>query len=408
MELARQSGFVQRTPRALNLHAFTLSCLVILAQPVCSLSFQAAFLGLCASPVSKQALHKRFKKPQLADFLQALLGEVLRLKAFVMQAPLSGFARILVHDSTTIAVDPRLAAVFPGPANQHNKAQAHIRIQSLIDLHSGKLLRFLLSPFTANDQLHASRWLDWLNPDDLLIRDLGYFTLKGFHQIQDRGAFFLSRLRFGTTLFCCHSGKPIALEHLLDPNAPTDRSVRIGKNLHVRLVAIPLDAKLANERRRKARLNRDKRLAPSPLYYHALGWTLLITNANIERLPLDRVLTLYRLRWRIESVFKLWKSYCGLRNISLVGTHQTVPLVLGLLVFSAIVHNRFIPHIQGSLNLPKPISEAKIIPLIILLLVAACILSSKLPERFLETIPKCALYESRSRNTFHDLRDSIA
>lgn len=406
-QLARETGFIERTPRALDLHCFVLSCLFILTQPLCSLSFQAAFLSLCAGPLSKQALHKRFKKPQLVVFLQALLAEVLRRKQFTATGLYQHFGRILIQDSTTIALDPKLAQAFPGPANQHRQAQAHLRVQSLLELKSGQLLHFLLSPFTANDQAHASRWLDWIRPHDLVVRDLGYFNLKGFAMIHQAGAFFLSRLRFGIRLQCPKTGKTLPLKHLLDPAKHTDRRVCIGKNLQVRLIAIPVPDALANERRRKARHNRDKRLAPSALYYHALGWTILITNAHEEHLPVSQILTLYRLRWRIESVFKLWKSSCGMRNISSVGPHQSIPMILGMLIFSALVHNQWIPHLQACLDPPRPLSATKLIPLTVLLLCVYMIFSSRLADNFLETIPKLALYESRSRKTSHDLINLI-
>jgi hypothetical protein len=406
-KLARETGFIERTPRALDLHCFVLSCLFILTQPLCSLSFQAAFMSLCARPLSKQALHKRFKKPQLIVFLQALLADVLGNKDFTAKGSYQHFGRILIQDSTTIALDPKLAKAFPGPANQHNRSQAHLRVQSVLELKSGQLLHFLLSPFTTNDQAHSSRWLEWIEPNDLIIRDLGYFNLKAFAMIEQAGAFFLSRLPFGIRIQCPKTGKTLALKSLLDPAACTDRRVCIGKNLHLRFVAIPVPEDVANERRRKARHNRDKRLAHSPEYYHALGWSILITNADQERLPVSQILNLYRLRWRIESVFKLWKSSCGMRKISSVGPHQAIPMILGMLIFSALVHNQWIPQLEAYLDPPRPLSPTKLIPLTVLLLCLCMLFSRQLPDNFIETIPKLALFESRSRKSSHDLINLI-
>ena len=280
-------------------------------------------------------------------------------------------------------------------------------MQSVLELKSARLLHFLLSPFTTNDQAHASRWLDWIEPDDLIIRDLGYFNLKGFDTIIQAGAFFLSRLRFGIRIQCPDTGKTLSLKSLLDPAKHTDRRVCIGKNLQLRFVAIPVPEDIANERRRKARHNRDKRLAPSPLYYHALGWTILITNADQDRLPVSQILNLYRLRWRIESVFKLWKSSCGMRNISSVGPHQAIPMVLGMLIFCALFHNIFIPQLCACLDPPRELSPTKLIPITVLLL-CVCMLSSRhLQHNFIETVPKLALFESRSRKSSHDLINLI-
>ena len=68
----------------------------------------------------------------------------------------------------------------------------------------------------------------------------------------------------------------------------------------MRLIAVPLPQTLADERRRRARTDRDKRLNHSEDYYALLSWTLLLTNLPAASLPVEQMLALYALRWRID------------------------------------------------------------------------------------------------------------
>lgn len=42
------------------------------------------------------------------------------------------------------------------------------------------------------------------------------------------------------------------------------------------------------------------------------GWTVLLTNAPIEKLSFEQAFELYRLRWQIERLFRLWKEHLKL------------------------------------------------------------------------------------------------
>ena len=88
-----------------------------------------------------------------------------------------------------------------------------------------------------------------------------------------------------------------------------DREVIVGKEykLKVRLVAIPLPEAQANERIRKSRTDRDKRLNHSPEYDYLLGYSIFITNIEPVKCDAEQIRQLYRLRWRIEIIFKSWK-----------------------------------------------------------------------------------------------------
>lgn len=89
----------------------------------------------------------------------------------------SAFRRVLIEDSSSLALPPELSSYYPGTGNQNGK-NAQAKMQAVLDVKSRSYVRFSLSPFTRNDQTAAADVLDLLEPGDLIVRDLGYFAFK--------------------------------------------------------------------------------------------------------------------------------------------------------------------------------------------------------------------------------------
>lgn len=372
-----------------------------------SLRHQALLLGMAAATtLSKQGLHKRLKQPALSFLLHCLEAALSRHIPRCDLPALSSFPRILVQDSTCLSLPPALARAFPGPSNQSRKAQASLRIQCVYDLSAERFLHFLLGAFTRNDQSASSDILPLLLPGDLLLRDLGYFTLQSLRDIAAKGAFFLTRLRFGTSVLDPICAKPLQWRQILSSTRPVDLSVLLGlnENLPVRLIAIPLPPAVANERRRKARLNRDKRLQHNELYFHLLGWGLFLTNASVQELPTTKVPALYRLRWRIEILFRSWKNHLGLKSPHRIGLFQAQILVYGLLLFAVLVHHSLpTPSLTADPPHSGPFSLLLVADFFALFLLPAWFSSISIPDfSFLlqQQLNTHCLYEKRRRKNY--------
>lgn len=90
-----------------------------------------------------------------------------------------------------------------------------------------------------------------------------------------------------------------------------------------RLVAIKLSQEQASERIRKAKKTRDKRLNHSKEYYKALHYVIFITNVETEKCCATEISELYRIRWRIEILFKSWKSGIKIEKLLPDATKKT-------------------------------------------------------------------------------------
>jgi len=317
--LARQSGFLERQPRKIPIPKFVLALSALAAETVLSLERVAAVIGLAAGTTySKQALHKRLCAPLetfLAQVAASLFGQLI--VPLADRGWFSSFGRVLLHDSTVQALPPHLASAFAGPRNHRLRPYAALKIQFICDLLHSQVLQLSLSGFTRNDQSASPDILKILQPGDLIIRDLGYFVLKVLEQISLAQASFLSRYRHGVSLYDPQTGQPLDLVARLRVYHAWDGPVLLGREkLPVRLVAQPVSDALANQRRRKARSNRDRRLHPNARHIFLLGWTIFVTNVPRSVWPAQVLQPIYRLRWRIEIIFKAWKSHLGLRQLN--------------------------------------------------------------------------------------------
>ena len=319
--LARQSGFLKRCPRKIPMPCFLKALLALASETHLSLEQIASVIALAANTTySKQALSQRLSQqiePFLARVIAALFGQ-LDPCVCTSQA-LASFQRVLVQDSTTESLPKRLAKFFPGSGNQHGQDYAAFKIQWICDLKSGAAEQVSLSGFTRNDQAAAPDILPVARPGDLVLRDLGYLVTAVLAQLVEQRIGFLTRHRHGVGIYDPQSGEPLNLPQLLRTLGRLDRHVLVGpERVPVRLVGLPVPEEVANLRRHRAKSSaqRRHRSAPGREHLFLMGWNLFLTNVPISIWSPKTLVAVYRLRWRIEIVFKTWKSHLGLLELN--------------------------------------------------------------------------------------------
>ncbi|BAR87693.1 transposase for insertion sequence element IS231B (plasmid) [Bacillus thuringiensis serovar tolworthi] len=68
-------------------------------------------------------------------------------------------------------------------------------------MHSGEFLNFQVGPGKNNDKTFGTECLDTLRPGELCIRELGYFSLEDLDQLDQRGTYYISRLKLNTNVY---------------------------------------------------------------------------------------------------------------------------------------------------------------------------------------------------------------
>jgi hypothetical protein len=76
------------------------------------------------------------------------------------------------------------------------------------------------------------------------------------------------------------------------------------------LIALRVPQEVAARRRQKAcQKAQESGLTPSAEHLEWCDWTIFVTNCPTELLTWQEVVVLYRSRWQIELLSKLWKSH---------------------------------------------------------------------------------------------------
>jgi hypothetical protein len=146
----------------------------------------------------------------------------------------------------------------------------------------------------------------------LRIADLGFFDLDQLAADAQAGGFWITRHKHEVILE--RDGQALALLAFLQAQTASqlDIPVHLGKNHQIpcRLVIFKADEQIAEKRKRKLReyaLKKGVTLSEERL--QLAHWTLFLTNAHQNLLSLLEVFALYRLRWQIELLFRLWKTH---------------------------------------------------------------------------------------------------
>lgn len=315
-QLARDCLVVRRERQFTGRTLLLMIVLTLLRKPDASWAdfhLTAAQLGLT---LSQTAVEKRFAAGQpLVDFFRGALERALpkTIAADPSSASLlQKFTAVLIGDASTIPLPDELADLFAGTGGNEGSSRAALKLQVLWDLKTGQLVQLHIEPGRASDSKSAIAQVE-AEAGSLLVFDLGYFDLSRFAALDARGAKFISRLLHGTAVYD-REGKSLDLVALLrrQPTGLVDRPIQLGTStrLPCRLVGIRVPQEVADRRRQKAREKAAKKgRQPTAEYLELLGWSLFVTNGSEEELTWKAVVVLYRARWQIELLFKLWKSH---------------------------------------------------------------------------------------------------
>lgn len=322
-DLARKCRLIQRSTSRLKGHDFAQAMMTPNAflemETLNSIAIRMKRInGAC--DLSASALAQRLNTKAAVAFMKACYGKVLKeiMKKELTSAydlpNLSGFNRILIEDSTRAELHEKLSPSFKGSCGAASKSS--VKIDYIFDYLSGGFVRIDFFSGNIPDQSLAKILIPFLEKDDLVIRDLGYHVLESFKEIEQEGAYYVSRFKVDILVYeSKEAEKPLDLGKFLDQRVKmgqgiVDVEVFIAEERYpTRLIAALLDEEVINKRRRAANRAAQRRgTQVSKKKSALLKYALFITNAPAMILSSEAVMMTYRARWRIELIFKEWKS----------------------------------------------------------------------------------------------------
>lgn len=273
--------------------------------------------------VSKQGIDKKFNDHTLM-FLKRLIEKQLSVELGhqIEAGWLSAFNRVTIKDGTRFDLPEEYQNYFPGSGGSASKAG--VCLQFDFDIKSGKVIYLNITPGNRPDVTDALEVSDTVAKNDLVIRDLGYFALASLSNISNKGAFFISRLNLKTGVFEMKKGeyeklnfKTLYYQMKRNKLSRIYKDVFIGNQVKmpVRLVIELLPEQIYEQRMRKIRRNHSRKGYQTSEEYKFLSrFNFFITNVPKTILPDEVISALYRIRWQIELIFKIWKSVIGIHH----------------------------------------------------------------------------------------------
>jgi len=273
--------------------------------------------------VSKQGINKKFNDKTLV-FLKYLIEKQLSVKLDqqIEAGWLSSFTRVTIKDGTRFDLPGEYKDHLSGSGGSASKAGACIQFD--YDFKSGQINYLDLTPSSRPDVKDAVEVLDTVAEKDLVIRDLGYYAFDSFVNISDKGAFYISRLRPRANVYEMNNGilerldfKKLYAKMKKNKLSRLDKPVFIGgkEKMPVRLsIELMPEAVYEQRIRKTVKVQQKKGYKTSDDYKFMCRFNLFITNVPEKLLPIEIISTIYRIRWQIELVFKIFKSIIGIHH----------------------------------------------------------------------------------------------
>lgn len=273
---------------------------------------------LTAQSLSEKVNHASASELMRGVFLELVLkiDQAITEKCAVCEPMLKHFNRVTIQDSTQITLNEKLEAIFKGTNRGGCSGKAQVKIDIIHNLSTGKTINAKLFQGNEPDQGHAERILEFIQPNDLVIRDLGYFALNSLRKISEMNAYFITRLKSNTKFYLKETDKiPLDVSWHLQHDIFKDLNIIeidgfLGEEkVPGRLVIYRQSEEVTRARLRIANENaRQSGREMSKGKKFLLQFTAFFTNAPKELLSAEIIGTIYRLRWEIELIFKRWKG----------------------------------------------------------------------------------------------------
>jgi len=306
--------------------------------------------------ITKQGIDQRFNEGA-RKYIHSLIGEVLSKQ--VTQSLdigwLKSFERVIIKDSSKFDLNARVKNKLPGFGG--NASEAGACLQYEFDIKTGYVNELDITPANASDSKNALSTIDSVGKGDLTIRDLGYFVTEYFEKLQEKEAFFLSRLNTSVAVYKKNQKGElnelsfgVLYQKMIKQKIKTldmDVFIHRDKRLPVRLIIEPVLEEVYNQRMKKiGSYNKRKGYQLTQNYRDRCRFNLFITNIPPDNLDRKTIIKIYKVRWQIELIFKVWKSIFGLDNVAPMKYERLMAslnakLLIVLVNWQTIVAHRF-------------------------------------------------------------------
>ena len=305
--LGQTSGFVQRQSHLTGSKLIQILTLGSLENGKTSLRGFCRVGAALGIKISESGLHQRLEAGAVELLRQVSRAYLEQKSQGAVKAIFAPFPRVHLVDSTEIRLPDHLKALFRG-----RRSASSLKVQLAYEYKQGHIEAIEVEQGCQPDQ-NSDMGVEVAESGDLVLFDLGYFDQERFARLEDKGVFFVSRLHSQVGLYDRPDSRQAInlLEVVRGKGSCGELAYYLGhrQRLAVRVLYYHLPTEVIAERRRKAHeAARKNGKTCSQHSLDSLEWLFFITNAPDLFLTVDQVAEVYRVRWQIELVFKVWKS----------------------------------------------------------------------------------------------------
>jgi hypothetical protein len=326
---------------------YSASCYVVKSLNSLSIDMKQTF----NVDVTKQGLHERYTQ-EASLYLKSVLGQL----CFASDIPidegwLGHFNNVRIKDSTKFVLPEEYAIAMPGFGGVSSKSATSIQYE--YDIKTGTILDLEITPANRPDSKDARDTQDNIQPNDLIIRDLGYYSTDVIAKFIQAKAFIISKLNAKALVYEKEGDNYDLLEfsklhswmkmHKLQQ---VDKQVYIGSEAKIpfRLIITIVPEEVFTQRMHKInKYNKRMGFTTSDDYAHRARFNLIITNIPYDIIPTPAIIALYHVRWQIELVFKIWKSTFGVHKIGKMKYYRWLCILYAKLILIAMYWQIIMP-----------------------------------------------------------------
>lgn len=349
-EIAHESRFIKRSSSKITGFEFLTSMLIANCdvEHATLEKMSDLFRSIHHVRIRAQSIMERLNSESAERFLRSAFEKLLKnqfdsFATNVSPTLLSFFSKVLIQDSSSCDLNQKLSPIFRGSGGRASKSS--LKLDVIYDFKAKRFEHITLNEGCVADQALATKAIEYITPNSLIIRDMGYLRIDCILKVIRAQAFFLSRLKNNTCVYLNEQDiEQLDLAKYLHENFRNARVVDLkvyitAAKVCVRLIAYRVPFEIAAQRRRAmhAKAKKEGRTL-SEKSLTLLDFSLFITNVSEDIWPSGVVGTIYRIRWQIELMFKDWKGRLKMDYLLGVNHFRIKCLVYSRLMFILLVN----------------------------------------------------------------------
>ena len=285
---------------------------LVVRGPTSIAQLRQVYCGVAGISLARSAFWTRLS-PSLAALMWEILERVMSAARAEAERPpgvLGVFRDVLAADASVVKVDDTLRAVWKG--TRRNSAKAALKLHAWVRVFTGELVK---ASITADAHADGKAFgIDQGLRGVLMLFDRGYASPSLWRRIDSVGGYFLCRVPKGWNQPIVSNnrrsrGRARKLEGL------RLRDAFEGLQRPIIDVMASFECRVRGYAGGKARKVKENFRVVAIRHSETGEYALYATNAPPDMLAAKDIREVYRLRWEVETFFKLCKSGCAMNEL---------------------------------------------------------------------------------------------